>query len=732
VTKWKDSEIPDTLRPYLHHKVNLYKIQGKEALGDCPFCTKPGKFTVNVEKGTWRCLSCNEGVEREGSMRQVYKGGNVYTFLKRLWEISEEQTTDYSELRVNRKLLSDDVLIEWQVTRSIITDEWLVPAFNAEGKLIQLYRYVLDASKHKFTLLATAGLPHGLFGVNLYDSRKEEVYLCEGPWDAICLYELDKSVNVLAVPGVGVFNEKWCPLFSGKKVSICYDNDYPKKNAKTGVLSQPASWTGAIRTSGILVTAEGEGANIHVLRWDEKENYSSAYKEGYDVRDLLSTESTKSKRINRLEQLRDMVRPVPSDWITEQTISAKSNNSKLDLLHCCKWVDLRTAWRKALQWTPGLDRGLAVLLSVVLSTDVLGDPLWVKLMSPPSTGKSTLGEAIAVARKYVYPSDTMTSLLSGYQTDKEGKENHSLICKLKNKTLVIKDADTVLSDPNVTKILAQFRGFYDRNLRSHYGNKMSADHENVNCTVVFCGTASMRTMDSSELGERTLTCCIMESIDDELEDEITWRKVCAADRATAFKLNGKVQDNTSKEETLAKQLTGGYVTWLRETKHPLLSTTSPEKYLREVQRLGKFISYMRARPSVKQEEEADRELSARLSSQLTLLMKCLAVVLNKKEIDEEVMTHVRGVTQDTSKGRTLNICRQLHISGREGLSSGQLALHTGEGEIKLAGLLKFLRQIEAIESFAWGRTNTYKGVIRYRLTDKLYRLYTSVMEGEIE
>lgn len=50
---------PEKLKPYLFHGVNLNWTSGQqtgEATGQCPFCGREDKFTVNIETGQYRCL----------------------------------------------------------------------------------------------------------------------------------------------------------------------------------------------------------------------------------------------------------------------------------------------------------------------------------------------------------------------------------------------------------------------------------------------------------------------------------------------------------------------------------------------------------------------------------------------------------------------------------------------------------------------------------------------------
>ncbi len=335
------------------------------------------------------------------------------------------------------------------------------------------------------------------------------------------------------------------------------------------------------------------------------------------------------RRLAALESLLGMLVPVPPTWLsgphTASSASSSSGGGDMPLLKCSNYRQLTQVWRKALKWTDGLDHALAVMLASIASTRAMGDQLWIKVLGPASSGKSTLCEALSVNKEYVLAKDTFKGLSSGYQTDDEGKENLSLITRIKDKTLIINDGDTLLQLPNLSEIISQLRAFYGRNLRTSYKNKMSVDHEGYNTTVILCGTSSLRKLDQSELGERFLDVVVMEKIDDELEDEVLWRVVNRADRNMSVEVDGKPETHYEPDLAKAMQLTGGYVGWLRENASDgLAAIETPEWVLRRCVKLGKFVAYMRARPSTKQDENAEREFGARLVSQHVRLAKCLA------------------------------------------------------------------------------------------------------------
>jgi len=302
---------------------------------------------------------------------------------------------------------------------------------------------------------------------------------------------------------------------------------------------------------------------------------------------------------------------------------------------------------------------------------------------------------------------------------------------VRDKTLITKDGDTLLQSPNLSQILSEGRDLYDGTSRTHYRNAMGRDYTNVKMTWLLCGTNSLRSIDDSELGERFLDCVIMESIDEDLEDEILWRVVNRAQRNMAVDADG---DLYAPEQMYAMQLTGGYVTHLRENAPTLLGKvqTNPE-ILDYIAKLGKFVAYMRARPSKMQDESAERELATRLVGQHLRLANCLAGVLNRESLDGEVMRRVKQVSLDTSRGVTLDIVRCLHnkvVGPRRGQEAGSICLATSLSSYKVKTLLRFLARIGVVEQT---RTRRVKGIVassKWRLTKRMQQLYTGTMGND--
>lgn len=649
----------------------------------------------------------------------------------------------------------------------------MLPGYDAAGAIVNLYRYVKDRRSGKSMLLATPSLHHGVHGVNLFDPKCETIYVCEGPWDAMAWWEvlgstratedgyaptsnpdacLLTTASVIAVPGANAVPEHVLALCAGKRVVVMFDSDHPTKRCdkcqKTYSVassescptcedrnehvkvSPPVGWEGSKRLTGKLSHYEQPPESVHVLQWGS-DGYDSALRGGYDVRDRLKDEGDVfSARVTALKSLIDLVVPIPEDWVPGRSSStAKGGGTSIDPLTCREWRTLVNSWRKAMKWPEsgiGLDHALACMLASVTSTKAVGDQLWMKIIGPAACGKSTLCEAVSVAKKYVLPKSTIRGFHSGFGNHQD--EDNSLLSQVRDKTLVTKDGDTLMQSPNLPQILSEARDVYDRTSRTHYRNKMSKDYEGVNMTWLLCGTSSLKSIDSSELGERFLDCVIMEAIDDDTEDAILDRVAEKADRAMSYEADGAVETQYDPSLLEAMRLTGGYVCHLRENAQSLLHGVEcgPEAKDR-LKMLAKFVSYMRARPSLKQDEQAEREFSARLLSQLLRLGKCLAAVLNRKTVDDEVMTRVSRVARDTARGRTLEIARVLRETGEDGMETQSITSLTHYGLEKTKALLRFLRSIGAAE---WYHPKTTKGTIssaiRWRLTPRLRSIFDQV------
>jgi len=730
-------DLPDSLRVYNFHGLDLnYREGEKNATCDCMFCGRENKFNILVDTGQYRCVVC--GVS-----------GNQYVFIRELMRLSDEATTDYVSLAEDRGLALPDSIIVWGLVKSILTDEWMIPGYGMDGKLHQLYRYF--GVKGKRRMIPTPTLGHQLFGLNLFDKDKSTIDLLEGPWDGLAFYEMLANVkyedgysltanaqssllsdrNVLAIPGAGTFFETWVPLFADKVVNLWCQNDHVK-TAENGQIIPSASYEGMKRIARMLLSSDHPPLEINYLSWGEN-GYTEELPHGFDIRDALGANGRALRsRLEPFVEIFDQISTIPAEWSEKSTSmtrdgkkGTKRKPEELELVPCSDWKTLINAWKKALKWTDGLDVALSTMLSAIASTEAVGDQLWIEIISPASSGKSVLCEAVSVNKKYVLAKSTIRGFHSGFGN---GDEDNSLLTLAANKTLVTKDGDTLLQSPNLGQILAEARDVYDTVSRTHYRNKQSKNYEGVRMTWILCGTASLLSLDTSELGERFLKCIIMDGIDDDLEDEVLIRS--AHSEVGKMKMQSGIDASTKESEEMiqAKALTGGYINYLRENFFDLLAGVEiSDDVLWKCTRYGKFIAFMRARPSTKQAEHSEREFAARLVKQIIRLMQSTVIVLNQQCATDEVMRRVKKVTLNTSRGIVLSIVTYMYYLDEDtGATNSMIAVMVHKTADEIRHMMKFLRHIGVVEAFTTTDDKT-RPTAQYRLTHKLRKLYKEVM-----
>lgn len=703
---------PEGMRAYQFHGLKFSMSGPDQAVAECPLCGRD-KWYCNTKTGLFDCKTCTP------------EGGNILTFVRKIWDMSDKDTpnADLEALRKERKLLYLETLEHWGVAKSKLNGRWLVPGYNASKAITQVYQYCFIHSEKRWAWLPTPGLTpgHGLLGVNLFDPKLDVVYICEGLWDGAAFFEMVRpsgKSNVVAVPSANVFLDSWTHLFSKKEVVLMGQSDHPVM--VNGADRGRASYKGMERASWRLKDA---GA-VYFLVWGQ-DGYDPKKKSGYDLRDHLSSGGdTFDSRLPKLSELVNMIQPIPEEWKAKQ----KKSHS-WEFPPCQEWNELVNKWHLAMEFTEGLDLALSVILACVAATMTPEDQLWIKMVGPPSCGKSVLCEALAKNEEFVHAESTITGLHSGYKTDKHGEEDYSLIVKIIGKTLVVKDGDTILRAANRDKILSELRDAYDGSARVHYLHGIARSYKDFRFGLVLAGTESLRMLDSSELGERFVDVEIP-SMDDETEDRIGIRS--ANDMIHVISNNGTAsKKNDATEKAEAKELTAGYINYLRTNAEKLFAGVSvPTEHVKRLQVLGKFVAFMRSRPSKTQDEKAQRELSFRLIKQLSKLAMSLAVVMNRKVVDEEVMKRVATCAMSTARGASFEICKLLYAKGEEGYDISSINYYTNQKEETTKEICRFLRRIHAVEMFAppHQRVNL-RAQQKYRLTYKVKRIFKEVYDA---
>lgn len=241
--------------------------------------------------------------------------------------------------------------------------------------------------------------------------------------------------------------------------------------------------------------------------------------------------------------------------------------------------------------------------------------------------------------------------------------------------------------------------------------------------------------DQSQVGDRFLRCIMDDPkqeekrgiMDSALDSELS--AMMEASNVTA----GSIVDEKTR---IAHALTGGYVNWLRENVNSLLPTINVLQEAKErCKDLAELVADLRARPieeKIKREHYDTKELPTRLSKQNIRLAMHLAVVLNKKTIDKEVLNIVRKVALDTACGHSLKVVSYLcqrnprtpslsyQFSG--GLGTQTLSMKLQMSVEKTEAYLSFLQRIGVLSMQKKGKSDMWI------LTDRLVDMYTRIMK----
>lgn len=379
--------------------------------------------------------------------------------------------------------------------------------------------------------------------------------------------------------------------------------------------------------------------------------------------------------LERLQHLFDLIVTPPDDWFKGKITEAIPETKRVDAIECTSYEDLVHAWdptyngkkkpepgqKRALQWSANIDIAFSAMLAVVASTKQQGSQLWLRVMGPPGTAKSTLCAAIEANKDFVFGMSKMTGFHSGSNF---GGSSNSLIPQIRNMTVVVNEGDMLLTAPNLPQILSELRDLYTGKTTAHYKNGQSYEEKGLRVTFILAGTSTLRRLNRSAAGDRFIDVVVYERQvhggEDIGERDLLKAVFKMAVSRTKNESSEGMETHDTPEKTLALQKTVGFVKYLRETSPQKLAEVEVTRLTEDsCIALAQLTSYMRARPDIKADaEETEVELASRLTEQFQRLAMCLSVVLNRP-IDKEILRRVAKIAMDTSKGPSFTLCQAL-------------------------------------------------------------------------
>lgn len=606
------------LAPYVAHGVDLEPAGPDEWVGDCLACGKAGHFYVSESRGVHSCKVCGQQ-------------GNVITFMEMLAELTAKRTTKsrWAELAEDRGVPAV-AFKSAGMGFDEASGRWLIPARSAGGRVHDLRAWPCGKKRQ---VRSTAGCETQLHGSQeLAHGRAKFVWVCEGDWDWmawrwVLRSAADESHVAVGVPGCDTFKDAWLRQFEGKHVKLLYDADEP----------------GRLATDRAAKKLEPVAASVEALRWP------SDAAEGRDVRDVVRESVDQDGQVDpeaALRTIESMLRPMKGDPAAAKKSAGRPPATMPELMDALK--------RYAIV-NEDMEAGLRVMLAVCASNGLQSDPLWVYVVGAASHGKTLIADCLSgsedvVMRSCIKPQN----LISGFKTASDD-DDPSLMAKLKNKTLIVKDWTELLALPEGQRneVFSILRGAFDGSAERGYGNMVHRKYDDHRFSMIACVTHRIHAESQAHMGERFLKFQF-KRMQARSQDEISMRAM------------DHVDDDGPKRAI--REVAASFLTRkLSPENVPRL----PDEVKLKILALAKVIGLMRT--NVERGWSGDllyrpvSETPTRLCKQLAKLGRCLAHVDGAAEVGARQFEVVKRVAIDTAYGFHLDAVDA--IVGRGGKAS---------------------------------------------------------------
>lgn len=367
-----------------------------------------------------------------------------------------------ARLATNRKLRKS-TLLQHEIGYNPITKAYIIPVWDENKKTLLNIRVYKDSK-----LMNTSGCNAVLYGLHELKKPHTSIWLTEGEWDKMAMWEMLKRVGIkdavsVATPGANTFKGDWQYLFKNKIVHVAYDNDHDKVVKE--VFRPGAGKAGCRKVREHLAP---------VVKQLDFVNWPKSYEDKFDVRDWY----TKKKDGNAEKAMRGLVAMLketplsiiyPDGHKDVEDPTVEKDGPPALILDGKGLIpkDIYKEWDK---WLSINDYNcLDVLYSTVIANRFCNDPVWLFFVGPSGSMKTDLVMALdGWDETFDISSLTPNTLMSGNASQ---NRDPSLIPKLDGKILTIKDYTTVLQMQQQSRdaIMAQLRDAYDGKCAKPYG-----------------------------------------------------------------------------------------------------------------------------------------------------------------------------------------------------------------------------------------------------------------------
>lgn len=602
------------LNGFAQHGVVFEREQGDQAGGKCPWCEKSLKFWVDPKTRLWDCKVC--GVH-----------GN--------WE----QFLEHAHVE-DRKRLKGSVTKPLTKDRGLSAQTFRAFGFGWNGKEytypIRDMKKVIDLRRYrpgKRGLSTKGGKISGFVGPEKrLDSKR--LWVCEGEWDALALYEVLRKVgikeDVYAVPGASNFPKNMLPIFESKEVVLCFDNDGPGQKGMT------KTWDMLGGTAGKRVR----------LVWPD-----DGLPDGYDLRDLYHDANRDCQKMHK-SLMKLLTDEAPVDSSGAKVADARSDTQD-DIDPKGKGMAPAKVYKEFQKWlvmeSPEV---LDVMFGSLFANRIDADPFWIFFVAPAGGSKSEFLMTLDHAPLCHLESGlTPHSLISGMNI--QGRDP-SLIPRIIGKTLIVKDVTTILQMPQVHRdeIFGQLRDAYDGRCGKSFGNGVTRAYEGTFGVIGGVTPAIDKPVYAeSIMGERFVKYRLR------MKGKITkGKKACR-----------RVLDNLTKKRGMREEL-------MEISKRVIDRPVEPEDYpdmpsdfkdrlvdlAQWVANMRGFVSRDKYRRTVDMKPTA--EVGTRLAGQLGILAMGIGIYHNMKVLDDYVYRIITKVARDTAPPTAEGMVRALYVN----------------------------------------------------------------------
>jgi len=543
------------------------------------------------------------------------------------------------------------------------------------GTLYDLRRYRIGNK-----VRATTGGKVSLIGKK---GKSNLIWLCEGEWDGMALYESLKEVgskdSVFAVTGGVAFPQHAIPEFEGKNVYVCFDNDETGRK-------------GSQRVKKMLT---GVAKNMKFVHWP------ADLPDKFDVRDFFLKKRKRTSIL--LKKLLKDVPPVPADGIGEDDSEQEAALDGKGL----SWKKVVEVYREHL-YLPD-DKVIQIMYGAVLANRLDGDPIWLFLIAPPGGTKTELLISLNEAPLTISTTTlTPRALISG--ASNTGGADPSLIPKLDGKVLIVKDFTTILDMPQVQRdeIFGILRDAYDGKCEKYWGTGLHRTYySNFGIIGGVTPMIEMFGASSSMLGERFLK----------------YRLPHSGNLQTGEAIIDAALSNIGKESNMRKEL--------QKISHEALNFKvdphNPPKLSEEMKKrfilLAQWVSILRGvvrreRYTQKMEFKPTQEIGTRIAKQLARLAMGISIFRKEEEVSEESYKITTLVAKSTAPDKVEEIVKQLYLRSKTDFcSTKDLAKWAGFDSGTVRDLLIDLQLLKIVV-----RDSQTVGMGKWRLSRTVLRM----------